>query len=546
MDKLRAGIDFIFSSYKRTAGVLFFAGLVLMLPIILSQVGQQQDIRQRAQEVEPSPAQDFAWTSQEGVYYPPENYQNIDPIEGYVPEDYVWDYNVDPVPSLIENQCWEQGTCDNFIPDDAQIYTPPTDPEAVIPYVDLPAEQKIPYDFIAPEYIDGNFVDEGVYYCQKEPAFCFLGDFWTECQDPYTGWCSPDPTPVPCTPLPEKCVNEQGEITCYFFAYPPGGWCPTTPGPVCPADAKVCSDGSYVVRNMPNCEFAPCPGEPIPFTPTPTPAPVCKTGINSFSATSDGCGQGTYKVVEIGCYDGYQTTIDAGSCVGFFMMNTLGNLACKGRTICYEPTPPGGPVPTISGVPVCNSFCLRDADCQGAADSCNSCVAGRCQTFSCAASKAKGDANCDSKTDTDDFNTWRDEFLAFRNISATPPPPKSDFNGDGTVNTDDFNLWRDGFLGTLPVPTSTPSACPTPPTCSPGQNLIHGDPPPGSGACPSYSCLGPTATPTPSNLSCEWTQSCTQDSECPSGTQCINVQPVLNDNDPGVRYCLSTACPLPL
>ncbi|MFH1462162.1 MAG: hypothetical protein ABIG08_00455 [bacterium] len=29
----------------------------------------------------------------------------------------------------------------------------------------------------------------------------------------------------------------------------------------CTMDAKLCSDGSYVGRVAPNCEFAPCPGE---------------------------------------------------------------------------------------------------------------------------------------------------------------------------------------------------------------------------------------------------------------------------------------------
>ena len=29
----------------------------------------------------------------------------------------------------------------------------------------------------------------------------------------------------------------------------------------CTMDAKQCPDGSYVSRQGPNCEFAPCPGE---------------------------------------------------------------------------------------------------------------------------------------------------------------------------------------------------------------------------------------------------------------------------------------------
>lgn len=52
----------------------------------------------------------------------------------------------------------------------------------------------------------------------------------------------------------------------------------------------------------------------------------------------------------------------------------------------------------------------------------------------------RGDANCDRKVNTDDFNIWRDEFLHVVSNKS------SDFNNDQTVNTDDFNIWRDGFL----------------------------------------------------------------------------------------------------
>lgn len=50
MEKLRAGIRFLFSSYKRSAAILFIAALSLSIPITISLVSQQQDVRQRAQE----------------------------------------------------------------------------------------------------------------------------------------------------------------------------------------------------------------------------------------------------------------------------------------------------------------------------------------------------------------------------------------------------------------------------------------------------------------------------------------------------------------
>src|SRR3990167_4263042 len=53
MERLKAGFNFVFSSYKRTAAVLFFAGLVLAIPITISLLSQQQDIRQRAAEGAP-------------------------------------------------------------------------------------------------------------------------------------------------------------------------------------------------------------------------------------------------------------------------------------------------------------------------------------------------------------------------------------------------------------------------------------------------------------------------------------------------------------
>lgn len=51
MEKLKSGFEFIFSSYKRTAAILFIAALTLAIPITVSLLGQQQDIRQRAEEV---------------------------------------------------------------------------------------------------------------------------------------------------------------------------------------------------------------------------------------------------------------------------------------------------------------------------------------------------------------------------------------------------------------------------------------------------------------------------------------------------------------
>ena len=51
MQELRSGFRFIFTSYKRTAAILFIAALTLAIPITVSLLGQQQEIRQRAAQV---------------------------------------------------------------------------------------------------------------------------------------------------------------------------------------------------------------------------------------------------------------------------------------------------------------------------------------------------------------------------------------------------------------------------------------------------------------------------------------------------------------
>lgn len=48
MKNLKSGLEFIFSSYKRTAAIFFIGALVLAIPITITLLGQRQDIRQRA------------------------------------------------------------------------------------------------------------------------------------------------------------------------------------------------------------------------------------------------------------------------------------------------------------------------------------------------------------------------------------------------------------------------------------------------------------------------------------------------------------------
>ena len=51
MDRITSGIHYVFSSYKRTAAALVFAAVFLSIPITISFLGNNQDIRQRANAV---------------------------------------------------------------------------------------------------------------------------------------------------------------------------------------------------------------------------------------------------------------------------------------------------------------------------------------------------------------------------------------------------------------------------------------------------------------------------------------------------------------
>ncbi len=52
-----------------------------------------------------------------------------------------------------------------------------------------------------------------------------------------------------------------------------------------------------------------------------------------------------------------------------------------------------------------------------------------------------GDALCDGRIDSADFEQWRNEYFA---ALATK---KADFNKDDKVNLVDFEVWRKGFKG---------------------------------------------------------------------------------------------------
>lgn len=88
----------------------------------------------------------------------------------------------------------------------------------------------------------------------------------------------------------------------------------------CTADAKVCPDGSYVGREGPNCEFAPCPNE------TRMTRELCESGRGNWNACASPCeGQPPGMpcatvciercecggIAGFGCPQGYECHIDA-------------------------------------------------------------------------------------------------------------------------------------------------------------------------------------------------------------------------------------------
>ena len=103
----------------------------------------------------------------------------------------------------------------------------------------------------------------------------------------------------------------------------------------------------------PTYGMTPAPSKPYPSvyptimpsgypTPTSTNPSQCKTGADSLSNDTKGCQVGLYSRATVGCYDGYQRTIDLGYCMTKEVLNREIEKACSGRTSCspkYNPTP---------------------------------------------------------------------------------------------------------------------------------------------------------------------------------------------------------------
>jgi len=85
------------------------------------------------------------------------------------------------------------------------------------------------------------------------------------------------PTPTPSSESGSGCYYiENSEAACPKKDCGKILICPTPTQIIfCPEDIKTCPDGSYVIRQQPNCEFAPCPTSSKSTCPTP---PTCSAG----------------------------------------------------------------------------------------------------------------------------------------------------------------------------------------------------------------------------------------------------------------------------
>lgn len=145
-----------------------------------------------------------------------------------------------------------------------------------------------------------------------------------------------------------------------------------SPDVVCTQEAKLCSDGSYVGRTGPNCEFAPCPSsnttKPIPAPislppPTNTATPpvsttaIKKCGVNTYHVSNE-CGLNAFKGAYVQCYDGYEENLGVeSSCKSSEVWQKYAQEVCANRcSVVTIPQPIPGPeqkpLPTLVPKPV--------------------------------------------------------------------------------------------------------------------------------------------------------------------------------------------------
>lgn len=141
------------------------------------------------------------------------------------------------------------------------------------------------------------------------------------------------------------------------------------PTPVaCTQEAKQCTDGSYVGRTGPQCQFAECPADPGPNRPDPVPALGTVKGRVTLSP---GCGVQADPPIP-GCdHRAYQTTISFNSPTSkpyTATSNTDGYYSIKLPAGSYKTQAQGGEVypscPVETLVIKDNQVVTKDLDCE--------------------------------------------------------------------------------------------------------------------------------------------------------------------------------------
>lgn len=327
MELIRSFASFITSSYKRSATALIIFGILLAIPFTLGLISQQQETRSRA-----------APTAK--LYFNPEFVETspqcqsfdvdvmIDPAENVVSiVDFQLSYDPSKLAFASIGPSAEFPTVIKTGGVDGQVYMS----VSIGSDISRAVQQKARVATIKFKAIGTGSTRLQINQNQTRIFSVAPADQPTEnvlfsVSPAQVGLdsnvCAVTGIPTPASGACGNGICEYGEPVC-----PPVPTCP--PGSVCPLYSPC--EPSYYAGTCPQD----CKGVPLP-----TPTLFCKTGINSFSSTQDGCSPGTYKIFQIGCYDSFQTTIDAGSCVSYVVMREFGERACFGRQSCLEtPTP---------------------------------------------------------------------------------------------------------------------------------------------------------------------------------------------------------------
>jgi len=126
-----------------------------------------------------------------------------------------------------------------------------------------------------------------------------------------------------------SCTCERN--ACVMHALPSNG---TSPNPACTADAKLCPDGSYVVRTGPDCWFAPCPAPSGNSTP---PSPPAEKMTRELCESA----RGHWDECASACWDKPEAEICTLQCVQLCECGGETGWNCPNGYRCYAPTIPG-------------------------------------------------------------------------------------------------------------------------------------------------------------------------------------------------------------